>query len=490
MLWRPYHENNGSFFWWGQQPRFKELWAQMYDYYVDSLKLNNLLWVYSTCWFGEGDSWVDSLYPGHKYVDVLGADIYAGSYGQDYQSWIYGKLLSKGEGRPIGITENGRMPHVPSFKYTQPKWTFFCTWWGYEVDTLWKNAYYHPDGYTIQNPDSLYASVYGDPYTITQDEVNFDIAPDSHVFLSGGESPKGSGYITASPDSTGRYQAGQTVTLTAVPTEGWVFTGWAGDASGSTNPLVVAMTGDKAVTARFSPLRGTNLLLNGKFSQGMNDWSFSAWQTNAKATASVTGTDSIFAIDVTGTSADPWGIQLTQGLLLDSGVTYQVSFDASGTERAVVSYAIGESSGDYRKIWSGADTMGTATRTTCDTIVDTLPSATALRLEFNLGKQTGSLKLDNIKVARISGTDPSRVPSRATTAPEWSLRAVRGGFSWKSPNPVPAGSVLRLVALDGSRIGEFPLVTGTRSGRIALNVHNGALLARIPGGETILLPMP
>ena len=153
VIWRPYHENNGAFFWWGQQPRFKELWKQMYRYYTDSLHLNNLLWAYSTCGFGEGDKWVDSLYPGHAYVDILGADIYASNFDQNYQPWIYQTLLAKAEGRPIGITENGMMPYVPLLKYTQPKWAFFCTWWGYEVDTMWANAYYHPAGFSIQNPD-------------------------------------------------------------------------------------------------------------------------------------------------------------------------------------------------------------------------------------------------------------------------------------------------------------------------------------------------
>ena len=317
VIWRPFHENNGAFFWWGQQPRFKELWRQMYTYYTDSLHLDNLLWAYSMCWFGEGDRWIDSLYPGHSYVDLLGADIYPGSYGQDYSPWIYQTLLSKAEGRPIGITENGTMPDVPVLKYTQPKWTFFCTWWGYEVDTMWANAYYHPAGYTIQNPDALYARVYGDPYTLTRERIDFGIAPDAHAFLSTGVSPAGSGTVVASPDSNGRYQSGQVVSLRAVPKSGWVFTGWKGDATGSADPVELTLSGDRSALATFAPLPGTNLLLNGSFSDSLAGWSFSAWETGAAATAQVEGADSALHVSVTATGPDPWGVQLTQGILLD-----------------------------------------------------------------------------------------------------------------------------------------------------------------------------
>jgi len=46
------------------------------------------------------------------------------------------------------------------------------------------------------------------------------------------------------------------VTLTAVPAPGWVFTGWSGDTSGTTNPVVLTMASDRAVTATFEQALG------------------------------------------------------------------------------------------------------------------------------------------------------------------------------------------------------------------------------------------
>ncbi|NJJ38389.1 glycosyl hydrolase [Paenibacillus apii] len=35
VLWRPYHEMNGTWFWWGGQPKFNNLWEIMYSRYVN-----------------------------------------------------------------------------------------------------------------------------------------------------------------------------------------------------------------------------------------------------------------------------------------------------------------------------------------------------------------------------------------------------------------------------------------------------------------------
>lgn len=47
------------------------------------------------------------------------------------------------------------------------------------------------------------------------------------------------------------YAHGTTVTLTAVPDEGYHFVQWQGDATGTANPFLLTMDGDKAVTATF-----------------------------------------------------------------------------------------------------------------------------------------------------------------------------------------------------------------------------------------------
>ncbi|MBL8212186.1 MAG: VCBS repeat-containing protein, partial [Bryobacterales bacterium] len=72
--------------------------------------------------------------------------------------------------------------------------------------------------------------------------------------LTTAASPAAGGSVSASPSPSDRYyDAGASAQLTAVPAAGYVFTGWTGDATGSTNPLTVAMTAPRNITASFAP---------------------------------------------------------------------------------------------------------------------------------------------------------------------------------------------------------------------------------------------
>lgn len=154
VLWRPYHEMNGSWFWWGNQPRFKELWIQTWDRFTNTHGLDNLLWVFSSNYWEAGWSQKDpeEFYPGHNYVDILGVDIYT-DYQHSYSQHVYNRLLEIGEGKPIAITENGEMPDVSQIKTTQPKWRYWSTWWGFHTANN-------------NNTDALYLSNYGDDYVV------------------------------------------------------------------------------------------------------------------------------------------------------------------------------------------------------------------------------------------------------------------------------------------------------------------------------------
>jgi hypothetical protein len=57
--------------------------------------------------------------------------------------------------------------------------------------------------------------------------------------------------VTTSPDG-GAYDYGTEVTLTAVPGDGWNFTGWAGGLTGTENPTSVTMDAHMRVTANFA----------------------------------------------------------------------------------------------------------------------------------------------------------------------------------------------------------------------------------------------
>lgn len=61
------------------------------------------------------------------------------------------------------------------------------------------------------------------------------------------------GAVSVSPQKTA-YQAGEKVTLTATPQQGWRFVGWSGDLTGSSNPAELTMTKNSVVTAQFEEI--------------------------------------------------------------------------------------------------------------------------------------------------------------------------------------------------------------------------------------------
>ncbi|MEW6159676.1 MAG: choice-of-anchor D domain-containing protein, partial [Verrucomicrobiota bacterium] len=76
-------------------------------------------------------------------------------------------------------------------------------------------------------------------FTIRVPEVNLGIISEN-------------GTVLRNPDSV-MYDVGSTVELTAVPDAGYKFVNWAGDLSGSENPVTIMLTRNSSVTAIFKP---------------------------------------------------------------------------------------------------------------------------------------------------------------------------------------------------------------------------------------------
>ena len=79
VIFRPYHELNGSWFWWGGKnctaDEFKNLWKFTVSYLRDEKQLHHLLYAYNTDRFSSRDEYLQK-YPGDEWVDVIGFDIY------------------------------------------------------------------------------------------------------------------------------------------------------------------------------------------------------------------------------------------------------------------------------------------------------------------------------------------------------------------------------------------------------------------------------
>lgn len=158
VLWRPYHEMNGIWFWWGDKKGkdgIAKLWKLMYDRYVNHFHLNNLLWV----WGANGPRDIPGdeaypykdFYPGKDYVDVLGTDIYH----MDYEQRDYNELLDLAKGKLIALTECGELPGTAILN-AQPKWSWFLVW---------------SDWIYSHNTKEQVKTVYDREQTLTHDEV-------------------------------------------------------------------------------------------------------------------------------------------------------------------------------------------------------------------------------------------------------------------------------------------------------------------------------
>ncbi|MES2426534.1 MAG: glycosyl hydrolase [Bacteroidota bacterium] len=85
VIWRPFHEMNGSWFWWGtndnknptNQNDYADLWIDMYKVFTVDYGLDNLIWVYAPNIAGTSLPAPDVFYPGDKYVDLVALDNYS-----------------------------------------------------------------------------------------------------------------------------------------------------------------------------------------------------------------------------------------------------------------------------------------------------------------------------------------------------------------------------------------------------------------------------
>ena len=155
VLWRPFHEFSGDWFWWGKHgpDAFKALWRLMYDRYTRHHRLDHLIWVCG--WAGQN---VDpAWYPGRSQVDVAGADIYVEDHGNLAPMFAQVKRIV-GDTVPICLHENGPVPD-PRLLGRDSDWLWFMTW-----HTRWLT------GADQNTPDQLRRDFASKRY-ITKDEL-------------------------------------------------------------------------------------------------------------------------------------------------------------------------------------------------------------------------------------------------------------------------------------------------------------------------------
>ena len=136
VLWRPYHEMNGDWFWWGGRTgeySTLALYRQLFNRLVHHHQLKNLIWVWSVDRISKPGMEHEKYFPGIDFVDVLALDVYGNDFAQAY----YDSLITLSQGKPVTLAEVGNPPSLEILNQ-QPKWTFYVTWAGMVRNTTKK----------------------------------------------------------------------------------------------------------------------------------------------------------------------------------------------------------------------------------------------------------------------------------------------------------------------------------------------------------------
>ena len=120
VLFRPFHENNGGWFWWGSSSTSKETYKAMYRYmkdYLNAAGVHNLIYVYSPNGPIESETEYNERYPGDDYVDILAFDYYddidaSSTYNDSFFNSLRSscevvKRLADSKGKIAAIAETG-----------------------------------------------------------------------------------------------------------------------------------------------------------------------------------------------------------------------------------------------------------------------------------------------------------------------------------------------------------------------------------------------
>lgn len=187
MLFRPYHEFDGGWFWWGKphcsREDFVSLWRFTVSYLRDSVGVHNFIYAFSPdCLFNTEAEYLDR-YPGDDYVDLLGMDNYAdfGRNGRYNLPAGIAKLkivsdYAKKAGKLAAFTETG-LESIPdttwwtnsllkSLKAEKMNLAYVLVW---RNDTRSPTHFYAPYPGHVSVPDFL--RFYQDPYTLFETDL-------------------------------------------------------------------------------------------------------------------------------------------------------------------------------------------------------------------------------------------------------------------------------------------------------------------------------
>lgn len=187
MIFRPYHEFDGDWFWWGKNhctaDEFKMLWRFTVTYLRDSLQVHNFIYAFSPDNTFTTEAEYLERYPGDAYVDMVGMDNYGnfGRYGKYNLDSAYSKLkivshYAARKNKLAALTETG-LESIPD-----------TTWWTDKLLAtlkrsklnlcyvlVWRNDSKSPTHFYAPFPGqgsvNNFLQFYNDPYTLFEKDL-------------------------------------------------------------------------------------------------------------------------------------------------------------------------------------------------------------------------------------------------------------------------------------------------------------------------------
>jgi hypothetical protein len=302
---------------------------------------------------------------------------------------------------------------------------------------------------------------------LTQEDAPRDI-PANHFVVVTEASPFNGGTINKEPALL-YYQNGASVQLTAVPTEGWKFDGWEGDASGTAATATITVDAQKRVKAKFSlrPDNNINLVRDGNFpgTSLTSNWSLNIGQYygNSQASASVSGGKA--TINISNANTNVWEPQLTQyDIELVEGQKYKLTFTAQAVAARDMQVSVQktvEPWTDYAR-----DTFNLTTSPQDFELEFTMSTTDpASQLSFNLGGQSGnmpSVTISDVKLGYVVSPDAvydKDIPQANVKKSSLKVTAKKSAVNVKFKAKGNGTAELRLYGLKGNLVTKANLQT-------------------------------
>jgi mannan endo-1,4-beta-mannosidase len=165
VLFRPYHEMNGGWFWWGKQSELPQLWDALYDELAGRQKLDNLIWVWSV---DREAPDAKAYFPLRHRPDVVGTDMYEPDPNTPKYERARANLRALARKTPFAITETGLAPGVKVLDQVNPAWVLL---WGDMINVNWT---WNGDCPTCNKPEQV-AAFFQLSRIVTLDEMPADL---------------------------------------------------------------------------------------------------------------------------------------------------------------------------------------------------------------------------------------------------------------------------------------------------------------------------